>query len=188
MKCAEFRIYQMETRFKYPMLADQITSTGFFLCWRSGFDPSVELIGHVRSPAGRETLQPHLHICHEKFDVGLLAISLLVMHWFFRLHGTDNHDGGIRSGVDCLKRFHSLLYGDEIPNAQWVVAKLIRAFSSQVPEVSEFLQSGGTWKYLEGDDVEPVLADFWRYHVQGDSVRVAFHKATIASHDASYVA
>ncbi|KAK6850435.1 hypothetical protein PG995_004869 [Apiospora arundinis] len=188
IKCTEFRLYQMETRFKVPVLHDLVASTGFFLCWRSGFDPSVELIGYVRSPEGRRIVQPYLNCLREKVDFGLLAISLLVMHWFFRLYGSVNNAGEIRSGVDCLKRFHSLLHGDEIPNAQWVVAKHLRAFSSQVPEVSEFLQSCGTWKQLEGDEVEPVLADFWRYCVQGDSVRVAFHKAIIASHDVSYVA
>ncbi|KAK7967611.1 uncharacterized protein PG986_001888 [Apiospora aurea] len=170
IKCAEFRIYKMETTLQVPMLEDHITSVGFFLCWRSCFDPSVELIGYVRSPEGRQLIQPHLDIRHGSFDVGRLAISLLVMHWFFHLQGTDNSCGEIHSGVDCLKCFHSLLHSEEIPNAQWVIAKHLRAFSSLVPEVSAYLQSCGTWNRLEGDNVDPVLEQFWRGCVQGDSV------------------
>ncbi|KAK7959736.1 uncharacterized protein PG986_004590 [Apiospora aurea] len=182
IKCAEFRIYKMETILQVPMLEDHITSVGFFLCWRSCFDPSVELIGYVRSPEGRQHIQPHFDIRHGPFDVGRLAISLLVMHWFFHLRGTDNSCGKIHSGVDCLKCFHSLLRGEEIPNAQWVIAKHLRAFSSLVPEVSAFLQSCGTWNRLEGDNVDPVLEQFWRGCVQGNSVGAAFHKAITASH------
>ena len=64
--------------------------------------------------------------------------------------------------------FHSLLDGGEIPNAQWVVAKHLRAFSSQVPPISKFLQNCGTWNQLENDDVEPDLEGFWQCRVQGD--------------------
>jgi hypothetical protein len=171
----------MRTTLQVPMLKDHTTSVGFFLCWRSCFDPSVELIGYVRSPEGRQLVQSHFDIRHGQSDVGRLAISLLVMHWFFYLQGTDNNCGEIHSGVDCLKSFHSLLHGEEIPNAQWVIAKHLPAFSSLVPEVSAFLQSCSTWNRLEGSDVDPVLEQFWRCCVQGDSVRAAFHKATTDS-------
>ncbi|KAK8000496.1 hypothetical protein PG990_013096 [Apiospora arundinis] len=185
IQCTEFRLYRIETRLKVPILHDLVASTGLFLCWRSGFDPSVELIGYVRSPEGPSIVQPYLKCLREASDLGMLAISLLVMHWFFRLHGSVNNAGEICSGVDCLKRFHSLLHDDEISNAQWVVAKHLHAFSSQSHGVSEFLQSSGMWNQLDGDDVEPVLEDFWRYRIRGDSARVAFHKAIIASHDVS---
>lgn len=185
VKCIEFRIYKLETAVKFARLKGQITSACFFLCWRSGFDPSVEVVSYVRSPKGRKLLQSPLEIRHAKFDVGFFAVSLLVMHWFFKLQGTTNHREEIRSGVDCLKRFHSLLHGEEIPNAQWVVAKQLRAFSPLVPEISEFLESCGTWNQLKGDDVEPDLEGFWRHCVEGDSVRVAFHKAIRVKCDVS---
>ncbi|KAK8009171.1 hypothetical protein PG991_011722 [Apiospora marii] len=191
IKCAEFRVYKMETKLKIPMLEDHITSAGFFLCWRSCFDPSVEIIGYVRSPEGRKLLQPHFDTHYEKSDVGRLAISLLVMHWFFYLRGTDNNGGEIQSGVDCLNSFCSLLHGQELPNAQWVVAKHLRAlkqvFHSLVPELSTFLQGCGTWTKMIGDDVEPVLADFWQSRVQGVPFKVAFDKATAPCHGISHV-
>ncbi|KAK8097340.1 hypothetical protein PG984_016479 [Apiospora sp. TS-2023a] len=191
IKCAEFRVYKMETKLKITMLEDHITSAGFFLCWRSCFDPSVEIIGYVRSPEGRKLLQPHFDTHYEKSDVGRLAISLLVMHWFFYLRGTDNNGGEIQSGVDCLNSFCSLLHGQELPNAQWVVAKHLRAlkqvFHSLVPELSTFLQGCGTWTKMIGDDVEPVLADFWQSRVQGVPFKVAFDKATAPCHGISHV-
>lgn len=190
IKCAEFRVYKMETKLKIPMLEDHITSSGFFLCWRSCFDPSVELIGYVRSPEGLQLLQPHFDTHYEKSDVGRFAISLLVMHWFFYLRDTNNNGGEIHSGVDCLNSLCSLLHGQELPNAQWVVAKHLRAlkqvFHSLAPELSTFLQGCGTWTKMVGDDVEPVLADFWQSRVQGVAFKVAFDKATALCHGISH--
>ncbi|KAK8116369.1 hypothetical protein PG984_012871 [Apiospora sp. TS-2023a] len=191
IKCAEFRVYKMETKLKIPMLEDHITSAGFFLCWRSCFDPSVEMVGYVRSPEGRQLLQPHFDTHYEKSDVGRLAISLLVMHWFFYLRDTNNNGGEIHSGVDCLNSFCSLLHGQELPNAQWVVAKHLRAlkqvFHSLAPELSTFLQGCGTWTKMVGDDVEPVLTDFWQSRVQGVAFKVAFDKATVPCHGIPHV-
>ncbi|KAK8016057.1 hypothetical protein PG993_014246 [Apiospora rasikravindrae] len=191
IKCAEFSIYKLETKFQVPMLKSHIASAWFFLCWRSCFAPSAELIGYVRSPEGRQLLQPHLDTHYEKSDVGRLAISLLVMHWLFYLRGTDNNGGEIHSGVDCLNSFSLLLRGQELPNAQWVVAKHLHAlkqvFHSLVPELSTFLQGCGTWTKMVGGDVEPDLADFWQSRVEGVPFKVAFDKATAPCHDISHV-
>lgn len=190
LESLQFRTFRLEVELYIPSLANNVCSTDMFFCWRSGHAPPLDLVMYARSPEGRaRLLQPHLESLRGKADAGRLAISLLVMHWYFHLTGAGLcHAAETSTGVDCLTNFHSLLYDEAVYSAQWVLRKQLRALELVLkrredvfPGLSAFVRKCGTWDGVLDDDVDPVLAHFWELTLQGQTSRVAFHSALIQS-------
>jgi len=190
LESLQFRAFKLEAELYIPSLADHVRGTDMFFCWRSGHAPSFDLVMYARSSEGRARfLRPHLESLRGKVEAGRLAISLLVMHWYFYLTGAGLcHAADTSTGVDCIKSFHSLLHGETISSAQWVLRQQLRALEHVLerqedvfPGLSGFVRKCGSWDGILDDDVDPVLAHFWERTLQGLTARVAFHKALIHS-------
>ncbi|KAK8076102.1 hypothetical protein PG994_003374 [Apiospora phragmitis] len=186
----DFRAFKIEVQLSVPSLAGHVRGTDIFVCWLSGFAPSLSFLIYARSPEGRaRLLQPQLEYLRGKIDTGRLAISLLIVHWYFHLTGTGLCNGADTStDEDSLITFHSLIHGEAALNAQWVLKKQLRALEHVLwrqedvfPGLSGFVRKYGTWGDMMEDDVSPVLAQFWELTLQDQTARVAFHKVLIHS-------